>query len=365
MNGKIRKIALVAPVPPPYGGIANWVVMVSEYVKRQDKAEFSHINIAPKKRDLDGRTLWDRVVGQGFAMFAQKRTLKKAFQEQKIDVVHMTTSGQLAVIRDIQMLKLAKKKKIPSVYHIHFGRIPEIAKNNSREWKYIKRAMRLASCVMVIDEKTKISIQEYLPETNVCCVPNPFDVEKIQSFMKDVQNEREIVYVGWVIKTKGVEELLTAWDEVRQAYPEWKLRLIGPCEETYYETLKNNFSLEQVVFDGEQLHDVAMEKLSKASIFILPSYTEGFPNVVLEAMALEKPVIATDVGAIPEVLQNCGIVIPAKNADAIVNSLKQLLTSDALRNELGKKGKEKLLQEYTLEKVVEEYVRVWNEVLGE
>ena len=363
MEKTAKKIALVAPVPPPYGGIANWVVMVSEYVKQQGKVEFTHVNIAPKKRDLDGRTLWDRVVGQGFAMFAQKRNLKKVIKEQEIDVIHMTTSGQLATIRDIQMLKLAKKKKIPSVYHIHFGRIPEIAKNNTREWKLIKRAMRLASCVMAIDEKTHSAIKESLPDVNVCCVPNPFDVAKTQSFMQNARNEREIVYIGWVIKTKGIEELLMAWNEVRKEYPDWNLRLIGPYEETYYETLKNNFSFEQVIFDGEQPHDAAMAKLANASIFTLPSYTEGFPNVVLEAMALGKPIIATDVGAIPDMLQNCGVVIPAKNADAIVRSLKQLLKNETLRQELGEKAQKKLLQEYTLKKVVEEYIHVWNEVL--
>lgn len=363
MKKTTRKIALVAPMPPPYGGIANWVVMLSEYVKQQGKIEFTHINIAPKKRDLDGRTLWNRIVGQGFAMFTQKKQLKKKIKEKQIDVIHMTTSGQLATIRDIQMLKLAKKKNIPSVYHIRFGRIPEIAKKNTREWKLVKRAMRLASCVMAIDEKTKTTIKEYLPEVNVCCVPNPFNVGKMQSFMQSTQNKQEIVYVGWIIKTKGIEELLTAWDEVRKSYPDWKLRLIGPCEETYYETLKNNFSFEQVVFDGEQPHDVAMTKLSKASIFILPSYTEGFPNVVLEAMALGKPVIATDVGAIPEVLNDCGIVIAPKDTDAVIDSLKRLLANEALRSELGEKGKEKLLQKYTLEKVVEEYARVWDEVL--
>ena len=357
------KVAMVVPLPPPYGGIANWAVMLREYVKKQETIEFTYVNIAPKKRDLDGRTLWDRIVGQGFAMFAQKKNLRKVIKEEKVDVIHMTTSGQLATIRDIQMLKLAKKKKIPMVYHIRFGRIPEIAKNNTREWKLIKRAMRLASCVMVIDEKTSEAIREYLPNVNVCCVPNPFDVEKIQSFTQSVENQPEIVYLGWVIKTKGVEELLSAWDEVRKDYPDWKLRLIGPYDGEYVESLKERFSFEQVVLDGEQPHDEAMAALAKSSIFTLPSYTEGFPNVVLEAMALGKAVLATEVGAIPDMLGDCGVVIPAKSVQGIVDGLKYLLEDETLRNNLGEKAREKLMREYTLEKVVEEYKRIWNEII--
>lgn len=362
MKNRTKKIALIAPVPPPYGGIANWVVMLSEYVKQQGGIEFTHVNIAPKKRDLDGRTLWDRVVGQGLAMFAQKKALKNAIQEREIDLIHMTTSGQLAVIRDIQMLKSANKKKIPSVYHIHMGRIPEIAKKNTREWKLIKRAMRLASCVIAIDERTHSAIREYVPDVNVCCVPNPFDVTKMQNFMQDVDDRPEIVYLGWVIKTKGVEELLKAWNEVSKDNPTWKLRLIGPYEENYYESLKDAFSFEQVIFEGEQSHDNAMAMLSKSSIFILPSYTEGFPNVVLEAMALGKPIIATDVGAIPDILKDNGIVIPPQNAEAIKDALNLLLKNEDLRKKLGEKGRGKLLREYTIEKVVDEYVRVWDEV---
>ncbi len=362
MEKKIEKIAMVAPLPPPYGGIANWAVMLSEYVKQQNEVEFVHINIAPKKRGLDGRTIWDRIVGQGFAMFAQKKQLKKAIEEEQVDVVHMTTSGQLATIRDIQMLKLTKKKKIPSVYHLHFGRIPEIAKNNTSEWKRIKRAMLLASKVIAIDNKTYAAIQEYLPDANVCYVPNPFDITKMEGLMQQVGEHREVIYVGWIIKTKGVEELLAAWDEVRKGYPDWNLRLIGPYDETYYTNLKNRFSFEQVIFDGEQAHDKAMTTLAQTSIFILPSYTEGFPNVVLEAMALQKPIVATDVGAIPDMLQDCGVVVPAKNTQAIVGALNCLLADKTLREELGVKAKEKLLREYTLEKVVNEYKDIWSEV---
>lgn len=356
------KIALVAPIPPPYGGIANWVVILSEYVKQQTQVEFTHINISPKKRGVDGGTLLGRIVGQGIAMFSQKKKLKTAINKKRIDVIHMTTSGHLAVIRDIQMLKLAKKKKIPTVYHLHFGRIPEISKNNTKEWKLYKYAMRLASCVMAIDKKTYATIREYLPDINVCYVPNPFDVVKMRNFMQSVDNHQEIVYLGWLIKLKGVEELLTAWSKVRKDNPMWKLKLIGPYEEAYYETLKNKFSFEQVIFEGEQSHENAMKMLSKASVFILPSYSEGFPNVVLEAMALGKPIIATDVGAIPNMLQDCGVVIPVRDTKAIEDGLNLLLNNGVLRRELGNKAQEKLLKEYTLEKIGKEYIRIWNEV---
>ena len=358
------KICMVAPIPPPYGGIANWTVLMDEYVQGVDDIEFVHLNIAPKKRGLDGRTLWDRVVVQGFSMFKQRTQLCRIIKEEKVDVIHMTTSGQLAVIRDILLLKAAKKRGVPAVYHIHFGRIPEIAKANTREWKLIKRAMQLSDAVIAIDTTTLNAIKQYAPEVNACYVPNPFDLQKIEKagYVSDEPTRKEIVFIGWVIKTKGVEELLESWQTVCASYPDWKLRIIGPYAEEYYSELKKHFFTQNVIFDGEQKHDDAMKLLAGAEAFILPSYTEGFPNAVLEAMALGKPIIATDVGAIPDMLEGCGIVIPSRNVQAISEAIERLLQDEDLRSELSTKAMKKMKEEYTIEKVFEVYRRHWSDV---
>ena len=359
------KICMVAPVPPPYGGIGNWVLLMDEFVKNKKDFEFVHVNTAPKSRGLDGRSLWDRVVVQGFSMFSQNKELKKALKENKIDAIHMTTSGQLAVIRDIMLLKTAKKKGVPSVYHIRFGRIPEIAKANTREWQMIKAAMELATCVIAIDKKTLAAIKKYAPQVNVCYIPNPFDLEKLESLHLETVEplRREIVFVGWVIKTKGIEELLAAWQDVKDLYPDWKLRIVGPYHEEYFKELSSRFGFENVIFEGEKKHDEAMKILSGAEAFILPSYTEGFPNAVLEAMALEKPIIATDVGAIPDMLEDgAGIVIPSQNVEEIKGALEKLFANDDLRRDMAKRAKAKLERDYTVETVFSEYDSIWTQM---
>lgn len=361
------KICMVAPVPPPYGGIGNWVLLLDSYVAEMKDFSFSHVNTAPKSRGLDGRSLWDRVVVQGFSMFSQNSDLKKCLKNEKVDAIHITTSGQLAVIRDTMLLKTAKKKKIPSVYHIRFGRIPEIAKANTREWRMIKKAMLLATVVIAIDQKTLAAIKEYAPDVNVCYVPNPFDLSKIEraGYQTDAPLRREVVFVGWVIKTKGIEELLEAWGNIREKYPDWKLRIIGPYAKEYYDDIVSRFPTENVIFDGEKKHDEAMKLLAGAEVFTLPSYTEGFPNAVLEAMALKKPIIASDVGAIPDMLKDeSGIVIPAQDANAIENALDLVLGDGALREKLSKNARAHLEAEYTVETVFEAYKKIWTEISG-
>lgn len=353
---------MVAPVPPPYGGIANWVALLDEYIKNDKDIEFVHINTAPKKRGLDGRTLWDRVVVQGFSMFKHKSNLKKIIKQEKIDAIHITTSAQLSIIRDIMLLKAAKKKNIPTAYHLRFGRVPEIAEKNTREWRMLKKAMQLATQVIAIDTSTLKAISKHAPEVNVCYIPNPFNLKKFESALKTEKSEckKEIVFIGWVTKTKGIEELLEAWEKTQGELDDWKLRIVGPYANDYYVELKNRFKFDNVIFDGEKGHDEAMEILSSAGAFILPSYTEGFPNAVLEAMAFGKAIIATDVGAIPDMLLNCGIVIPSRNSEAVSDALIKLLKNSDLISELGQLAREKMENEYTIEKVFESYKKVWN-----
>lgn len=94
--------------------------------------------------------------------------------------------------------------------------------------------------------------------------------------------------MGWVIKTKGIEELLSAWKDVNI---DGKLLIVGPYQESYLEYLnKSGYDLQNVIFEGEKSHEEAMNLLAGCEAFILPSYSEGCPYVILEAMSLKKPI---------------------------------------------------------------------------
>lgn len=353
------KLLMVAPVPPPYGGIANWTLLSKNYLSHNNSIVLLPIlNIAPKIRNLDGRTIWDRIVVQGIGMLKQNKMLKYRIKQEHPDVIHITTSGQLAIIRDILFLKTAKKYRILTAYHIRFGRIPEIAKAKTYEWKLMNKALHIADTVIAIDHRTEASIRKYAPKANVCYIPNPFDVSKMAG-EETAKEKREIVFLGWVVKTKGIEELLLAWSRICETFPDWILRIVGPYSDEYLTSLKQNYSKKQVMFEGEKKHEDAMKLLAGAAIFVLPSYTEGFPNAVLEAMALEKPIIATNVGAIPDMLKDCGIIIPKKEVNALENALVNLMGDTELRVKLGSAAKKKVLREFSMEKVFSQYMDVW------
>lgn len=358
---KKLSVCLVAPIPPPYGGIGNWVLLLKEYNQKHKKIELNIVDTAPKSRGIDGRTLWERVFIQGMQMLVKQKELKQSIKENRPDVIHITTSGQLAVIRDILLLRTAEKKGIPTVYHIRFGRINDIAQNNTREWKLISKAMLLATVVVAIDNTTYNAIKQNLPTVNVVCIPNPIDILNLPKPIKS--NSKTVMFLGWVIKTKGIEELLTAWEQIYKNHCDWSLRIVGPYKNEYLHYLKNSYSSDGVVYEGEKSHEEAMEILNDSEVFVLPSYTEGFPNAILEAMALAKPVIATRVGAIPDMLADeCGVLINDKSSCDIKIALNELITDESIRIELSTKAYNKLLNEYKIEIIFNKYMTEWQEL---
>lgn len=356
------KICFVAPLPPPYGGIANWTAMVCNYIDDKKKEEISYeiINTAPKKRVTEGRTLLQRITGGTWNALKNGKQLKKILKSKKIDCVHMTTSGSLSLIRDYILCSVAKRQRVPVVYHIHFGKIPEMKTCNGLAWKIFQRLLERVSAVVAIDKNTYQCLYHVIGECAVY-IENPIDTGKLPK--REEQPEEIVMYLGWVIKEKGIEELLEAWGKVYSQKKNWVLHIVGPYQKEYYKYLSGRYHMEGVTFFGEQPHEAAMDLLNRASIFLLPSYTEGCPYVIMEAMALAKSVIATAVGNIPEMLAgDCGIVIKPKDSIAIEAALNNCMDDVEKRAFLGINAINKVQNNYLIDKIILKYMDVWRSV---
>lgn len=349
------KIITCAPLPPPNGGIANWYNILCSEGKEKGYT-FLNINTSPKK-SIDGRSIFYRIVIQGFRMLIQRMELARLIKKNPdARVAHIATSGSFALVRDILFLRLLKKKHIKSIYHIHFGRVPQIFSKNGWEQSLFKKAISLADDIIAIDPKTYNVLSDLNSGVKVYYIPNP--VKKVNSETEKSNNN--VVFLGNVLSTKGVEELLQAWGNITDKYPQWSLTLAGYCEEEYKAYITTQYPTKNVSFLGFLEHDKAMELLSQAAFLVLPSYTEGFPNVVIEAMMCKKPVIATDVGAIKDILSGgCGIVIHPKNVSELIDSMETLITDKDLRESMGQCGNEKALSHYASDIVLKQYEALW------
>jgi glycosyltransferase involved in cell wall biosynthesis len=168
-------------------------------------------------------------------------------------------------------------------------------------------------------------------------------------------NGTYILYTGRLSWNKGLIDLIRSAKKIIQRYPDISFVITGrgPIEHYLRELvtnmkLDNNFSF---------LGFVDMKRLIKtyqnASIYIFPSYYEGLPTSLLEAMACGVPVIATGVGGIPEVVNDGknGFIVPIKNPEAIANSVIKLLENQKSRKKMGKIARKTIEENYSWDSI--------------
>lgn len=124
-------------------------------------------------------------------------------------------------------------------------------------------------------------------------------------------------------------------------------------------------SIHDVEFLGKLPHRDVLEHIANSDVFILTSVEEGLPNVIIEALALGKPVIATAVGGIPEVVKDGvnGILVPPKSPEHVAKALERMLSDSGLRRKLGEAAAESV-KDYTWSKIAEKYERIYNTALS-
>ena len=335
------KIVIVAPVPSNRGGISNWIKIITDNRNKFDDNEIIHLPTYKYKSSNNKRPFMEKYIKNFFDIFRVKKGFKKIISENSVDVLHITATGGMSVFRDLSLIKIAKKHKIKVVYHLHYGKINEqLAKNN----RLILKILSLVDSVWCLDKQSVNSCKERFPKKKIHQVPNFIKCDAFEDKKKD----NIILFIGWVVKTKGVEELIAAWQNIKIKHNNFQLKFIGPIDDDYFNFLNENYNLKGIDFLGRLDHEKTLEILGKSSIFILPSHTEGFPNVVLESMLMKTPIIATDVGAIRDILNDTGIVIPVRDEQSIFNSIVNLIKNPELRNELSNKAYQRVRNNYDI-----------------
>lgn len=221
-------------------------------------------------------------------------------------------------------------------------------------------ALKKASCVFFQNQRNKDIFENFgirgkkvrlIPGSGVNLVRHKYEEYPLE------QERIKLVFVGRIMKEKGIEELLFAAKKIKEEFPKVMFQLIGSYEEDYKEKVEKLRKENIVEFLGYQ--KIIHPFYKDASAAVVPSYHEGMSNVILEAAATGRPVLASDIPGCQEGFEHgiTGIGFSPKDKQALYEALKDFLNlSNEKRKEMGKNARKKMEEEFDRRIVVESYM---------
>jgi len=376
------KIAIVCtyyPWPPSLGGVENIVRQIS-------------IELAKKKHEVN-------VICSPYDPTTMRQV--SSYGIEKIDgiTVHKLRPQILRVgyARSLKGLKDIIQKIHPEIVHssnLHPHLFSLIKQKESSNYKLVAQLHHPAVTVdntlgrMIFPfvfwslSLKKEFIDVFIAHTELertWLINNGIDLRKIQKITfpcihkelltrtSTFQNQRDILFIGRIVPVKGLHILIPAMTKIIRKFKDARLIIAGPREENYYNYLKNlvahlnlqdHIIFRNPVFDGDKWN-----LISNSTLLVLPSLKEYTPNVVVEAQALGKPIVATKVGALSEMVINkeTGIIVEPNKPSCISDAIITILGDENLKRRMSINAKllsENYLIENNIDKLEKTYYKL-------
>lgn len=194
-------------------------------------------------------------------------------------------------------------------------------------------------------------------------------IEVIPSLYRAIEVESQapsagvrVCYIARLYPDKGTAEARAAMSQILKQTGHVYFDVVGDGDDLV--DFQRDFAGEnRVVLHGVLSSEETLQVLAKADIYMLPSYTEGLPSSMIEAMSLGKPVIVTPVGCIPEMLDGNGLLIPVKDTQALADAILTLVQDDDLRRRMGQRSRELCEQRHITQVVIDHFEQLYAELM--
>ena len=280
----------------------------------------------------------------------------RILKERQIDLVYLNTSAS------IWAAKAAKLLRIPVISHIR----EDLRGLNNL---IIRSKIRFCSDKIILISNW---MKSFIRSDKAVVVHNTVDIADFQHLDPDrirlefnIKNNI-IVFIGSLEERKGIKYLLKAFPAIKTSVPDVTLLIVGkplPGQKGYLKMLKGLAKDPNIIFTGSRpdVYDI----LSASDVLVAPSLSEAFGRIMIEAMACGKPVVASNVGGIPEIVEDgkTGILVPPKDEIALADAVIKLFTSKDLAGSMGKAGRKRAEQCFTVGSQVKEIEGILDEYL--
>lgn len=276
----------------------------------------------------------------------------------KPDIVHFNPSfDHKSLKRELIMIMLCKLFGYSSLVQFHGGNLIRLMKNDFLPF-YIKLILKWSAHFIVLTEMQKQPLLNFVAENKITVIPNMVDAS--QFIVKNKKINNIILFMSRIDIAKGVYDIFEAIPEVLKNYPHARFIFAGegPDKAKLELLCCSNGLIKHVKFLGYIDDEQKVNFLAQGDLFLFPSHlNEGIPYSLLEAMAAGLPVIATSVGAIPEIIENGkhGILIPREQPSKLAESIIQLLKNKRRRGMMVKQNRFAAETKYDIKIVCEKF----------
>lgn len=336
------------------GGISNLTRLLIENDKEID---FIHFRVG--KEDSQKRNIkW--FLSQFMLLINYYRQIKIS----NIEITHVNypLSG-LSIIINLIIIIISKIRKTKIVIHLRGGELSLNSHIHKYQKLIIGKSIELSDKVIVLGEREKLFLKDFydIIESKIIVLPNSVVVPDQKEIEKKISTRKrenvilKILFLGRIDKDKGLKEILSAFRSLNDNFNfNFLLAGTGPDKEWFVGECKKMLG-EKFVYLGVLNYIEKIKVLSDSDIFILPSYFEGLPNALLEAMSYGLVPIVTPVGSIPEVVTDKidGLIINIYDANDLKDKIELLINDINLLNNFAHESYNKIVSRYSISEYID------------
>ena len=358
------RVGLVGPVPPPSGGMANQTRQLARLLEREG-VDVELVPVNPPYRPAWIEKL--RGMRAGFRLVPYAKRLWTA--AGRCDVFHvMANSGWSWHLFAVPAIRIGQMRKIPVVVNYRGGEAEVFLR---RSKKRVVPTMRRASSIIVPSGFLQDVFRQFDVETRV--VPNVVDLERFGRARSEVDSSTSASKSPHVIVTRNLEAIydiptaLRAFVVIRSHWPDARLSIAGsgPLRDEL-ESLARYLNIDDVcTFTGRLDVDAMADLYRSADLMLNPTTVDNTPNSVLEALASGVPVVSTNVGGVPYLVEDgvTGLLVPRADPSALGNAAVSLLVDEVRRTSMMEAGRREV-KRYTWERVRPVLLSTYEEAIG-
>lgn len=283
----------------------------------------------------------------------------------RVGVLHIHVARAISFWRKSIFIYLAYLFRCSVFVHLHSGGFPDFYWEScgSVKKKIVKNILNRATVIIVLSNHWWSILEGITCNKRIVRITNFIALEQV-SPVTEQRQQNTVLFLGRLSDEKGFFDLLESVVWVRDIFPDYKLLCGGEGNYDYVNSYIQRLGIEHNVKLLGWVNDkMRQELLDTAAIFVLPSYVEGMPMAVIEAMSRGVPVIASSVGGIPDAVTDGkeGLLINAGDITGLAMALINLLGNPVKRLEMGAAGKIKVQKEFIASTVLPDLYKLYQE----